>query len=40
VRSYEAAATIAATPDAVWAILTDAPGYAGWAAGLKARAEA
>jgi hypothetical protein len=34
-RSYEAAATIAAAPDAVWAILTDAPGYAAWDSGVE-----
>jgi carbon monoxide dehydrogenase subunit G len=26
-KSYEASATMAATPDAIWAILTDAPAY-------------
>ena len=34
-KSYEAGATIAAAPDAVWAILTDAPGYAGWDSGVE-----
>ena len=33
-RFYEASATIAAGPDAVWAILTDAPGYAAWDSGV------
>jgi hypothetical protein len=26
-RSYDASATIQASPEAIWAILTDAPGY-------------
>jgi hypothetical protein len=34
VRSYEASSTINASPDAIWAILTDAPGYAGWNSGV------
>jgi hypothetical protein len=33
-KSYEAAATIAATPDAIWAILTDAPNYSAWDSGV------
>ncbi len=33
-RSYEASATIAAAPDAVWAILADGPGYAAWDSGV------
>jgi hypothetical protein len=35
VKSYEASATIAAPPDAVWAILTDAPGYRDWDSGVR-----
>jgi hypothetical protein len=34
-RSYEASATIAAAPDAVWAVLTDAPAYADWDSGVR-----
>ena len=34
-RSYDAAATIDAPPDAVWAILTDAPAYAKWDSGVQ-----
>jgi hypothetical protein len=34
-KSYDAAATIAAPPETVWAILTDAPGYAGWDSGVQ-----
>ncbi len=34
-RSYEASSTIAAGPDAIWAILTDAPGYADWDSGVQ-----
>ena len=33
-RSYEASATIAAAPDAVWAILTDAAAYPQWDSGV------
>lgn len=33
-KSYEAAATINASPEAIWAILTDAPGYAAWDSGV------
>ena len=33
-KSYEASSTIAAGPDAVWAILTDAAGYAQWDSGV------
>ena len=33
-KSYEAAATIAASPEAVWAILVDGAGYAGWDSGV------
>ncbi len=31
---YEATSLIDARPDAIWAVLTDAPGYAGWDSGL------
>ena len=34
-KSYEAEATIAAPPETIWAILTDAPGYAGWDSGVQ-----
>jgi hypothetical protein len=34
-RFYEASADIAAAPDAVWAILTDASAYAGWDSGVQ-----
>jgi hypothetical protein len=34
VKFYEAASTIQATPDAVWRILTDGPGYATWDNGV------
>ena len=34
-RSYEAQATIERGPDAVWAVLTDAPGYADWDSGVE-----
>ena len=33
-KSYEASSTINATPDAVWAILTDGPAYAAWDSGV------
>jgi hypothetical protein len=33
-KSYDTSATIQASPDAVWAILTDAPGYAAWDSGV------
>jgi hypothetical protein len=33
-RFYEAGSTITASPDAIWAILTDAPGYAEWDSGV------
>jgi len=34
-KSYDAEASIAAPPEAVWAILTDAPGYAEWDSGVE-----
>jgi hypothetical protein len=34
-KHYEASATIAADPDAIWSILTDAPGYADWDSGVR-----
>lgn len=35
-KHYEAGATIEADPDRIWAILTDAPGYASWDSGVEA----
>jgi len=34
-KSYDAEATITAPPETVWAILTDAPGYAAWDSGVQ-----
>ena len=34
-RHYEASATIAAAPEAIWAILTDAPAYSEWDSGVR-----
>ena len=34
-KSYEAAATIAAEPERVWAVLTDGPAYAQWDSGVE-----
>jgi hypothetical protein len=34
-RSYDAEATIEAPPEAVWAVLTDAPAYAQWDSGVQ-----
>ncbi len=34
-RSYDASATIKASPEAIWAILTDAPGYQAWDSGIE-----
>jgi hypothetical protein len=34
-KSYDAEATIAAPPETVWAILTDAPAYTEWDNGVK-----
>jgi hypothetical protein len=34
-RYYEASSTIAAPPDAVWAILADASAYADWDSGVR-----
>src|SRR4051794_36999500 len=34
-KYYEASATVGASPDAIWSILTDAPGYAQWDSGVE-----
>jgi hypothetical protein len=34
-KSYEASSTIGADPDAIWAILTDAPAYPEWGSGVQ-----
>jgi len=34
-KHYEASSTIAASPEAVWAILTDARAYADWDSGVR-----
>jgi hypothetical protein len=34
-KSYEAAATIRADPEAIWALLTDAGAYADWDSGVE-----
>src|SRR3954467_8701647 len=34
-KSYESEATIDAGPDAIWAILTDAPAYCAWDSGVE-----
>jgi hypothetical protein len=34
-KSYEASSTIQATPEAVWAILTDGPNYSQWDSGVE-----
>jgi hypothetical protein len=33
-KSYEATASIAASPEEIWRILTDAPGYTAWDSGV------
>ena len=33
-RAYEAGTVINATPDRVWSILTDAPGWSNWESGI------
>ena len=33
-RHYESTALIEARPEAIWAVLTDAPGYADWDSGV------
>jgi len=33
-RAYDASSMIEASPDAIWAILTDAPGYTTWDSGI------
>jgi hypothetical protein len=35
VRAYEASSTIAANPDAIWAILTDGSNYSRWDSGVE-----
>lgn len=32
-KAYEVASTINASPDAIWAVLTDGPGYTAWDSG-------
>jgi hypothetical protein len=34
-KSYDATSTIQASPDAIWAILIDAPGYQAWDSGVE-----
>jgi hypothetical protein len=34
-KSYDATSTIKASPEAIWAILTDAPGYQAWDSGIE-----
>ena len=34
-KSYDAAATIEAPPETIWALLTDAPAYAEWDSGVR-----
>jgi hypothetical protein len=34
-KAYDASATIQASPDAVWAILTDGSGYTSWDSGVE-----
>jgi hypothetical protein len=34
-KAYDAAAEIKASPAAIWAILTDAPGYQAWDSGVE-----
>jgi hypothetical protein len=34
-KHYDAAADIAASPDAIWAILVDGPGYSRWDSGVE-----
>jgi Polyketide cyclase / dehydrase and lipid transport len=33
-RAYDASSTIEASPEAIWAIPTDAPGYTTWDSGI------
>lgn len=34
-KAYEASATIEATPEVIWGVLTDAPGYSQWDSGVE-----
>jgi hypothetical protein len=34
-KAYDASSTIAADPDTLWALLTDAPGYTKWDSGVE-----
>jgi hypothetical protein len=34
-RAYDATATITASPEAIWAILTDGPNYTAWDSGVE-----
>jgi hypothetical protein len=34
-KPYDASATIQASPEVIWAVLTDAPGYQAWDSGVE-----